>query len=86
MEVNSIKTNVTGMTYYVQIGKGSSVYSFDWAPDIAWASTVTTHYFDGQSPNAYWAVQFYATRIITTTPDYGAGATVSTATLRVYFS
>ena len=84
VEVYSIKTNVTGMTYYVQVGKGPTVASLDWAPNIEWASTVTTNYFNGQSPDDYWALQFYATRIITT-PDYGAGATVSTATLRVYF-
>ena len=85
VEVYSIKTNVTGMTYYVQVGKGSSVTNLSWAPDIEWASTVTTNYFNGQSPNNYWGLRFYATRIITG-PDYGAGATVSTATLRVYFS
>lgn len=84
VEVYSIKTNVPGMTYYVQVGKGSSANRLNWAPNITWASTVTTNYFNGQSPNDYWAVQFYATRIITG-PDYGAGATVSTATLRVYF-
>ena len=86
VEVQSYKTNVPGMTYYVQIGRGPSAYSFTWAPNILWASTVTTHYFDGLSPQAYWAVQFYVTRVITTTPDYGAGATVSNVTLRVYYA
>lgn len=84
VEVYSIKTNVPGMTYYVQVGRGLSAAVYDWAPNITWNSTVTTNYFNGQSPNAYWALRFYATRIITG-PDYGAGATVSTATLRVYF-
>ena len=85
VEVYSIKTNVPGMTYYVQIGKGSSTYSLTWAPNLPWASTVNTHYFDGVGPKDYWGLRFYATRIITP-PDYGAGATVSTATLRVYYA
>lgn len=84
VEVYSIRTSVTGMTYYVQVGKGENVNSLDWAPDLLWSSTVNTTYFNNQDPHGYWAVQFYATRIITS-PDYGAGATVSTATLRVYF-
>lgn len=86
VEVYSIKTNVTGMTYYVEIGKGSTVNNINWAPDIIWSSMVTTHYFDGQSPNDYWALRFYVTRLIPNPQyDFGAGATVSTATLKVYF-
>lgn len=86
VEVTSTKTNVPGMTYYVEIGKGSSVYNLNWAPDILWSSTVTCNYFNNQSVLDYWALQFYATRIITNYPDYGAGATVQTATLKVYFA
>lgn len=86
MEVSSIKTNVTGMTYYVQVGKGSTVNNFNWAPNMLWSSTVNTNYFNNQDPRGYWALSFYATRLITTTPDYGAGATVSSATLRVYYN
>lgn len=86
VEVTSVKTNVTGMTYYVQIGRGSSPYSISWAPNILWASTVNTHNFDGLSLNVYWALQFYVTRVIPNPRyDFGAGATVSTATLRVYY-
>lgn len=86
VEVSSIKTNVTGMTYYVQIGKGSTVNNFSWASNMLWSSTVNTNHFNNQDPRGYWALRFYATRRITTTPDYGAGATVSSATLRVYFN
>lgn len=84
VEVRSSRTNVVGMTYYVQVGKGDDVNNFDWAPNILWASTVTTDYFNDQDPNDYWALRFYATRVITGI-DYGAGATVSSVTLRVYF-
>lgn len=84
VEVKSSRTNVSGMTYYVEVGKGTSVNTISWAPDILWASTVETDYFNNEDPNDYWAVRFYATRILPAI-DYGAGATVSSVTLRVYF-
>lgn len=86
VEVSSIKTNVAGMTYYVRIGKGSDVRNINWAPNIIWASKVNTSYFNNQDPHDYWALSFYARRVITNPMyDYGAGATVRTATLRVYY-
>lgn len=84
VELSSQRTAVPGMTYYAQIGKGSTTTNFNWAPNISWASTVNTNYFNNQNPYDYWALRFYATRTITQ-PDYGAGATVSSAILRVYW-
>lgn len=46
VEVVSQRTAVAGMTYYVQIGKGTTVNNFNWAPNISWASTVNTTYFN----------------------------------------
>lgn len=84
VELSSQRTAVPGMIYYAQIGKGSTTTTFNWAPNISWASTVNTNYFNNQNPYDYWALRFYATRTITP-PDYGAGATVSSAILRVYW-
>lgn len=84
VELSSQRTAVPGMIYYAQIGKGSTTTNFNWAPNISWASTVNTNYFNNQNPYDYWALRFYATRTITQ-PDYGAGATVSSAILRVYW-
>lgn len=86
VEVSSFKTNVPGMTYYVKVGKGSDVRNINWAPNIMWKSKVDTSYFNNQNPHDYWALSFYAKRVITDPMhDYGAGATVKSATLRVYF-
>lgn len=85
VEVASSVTKVPGVTYYVEVGRGETANSIVWAPDISWASTVKTDHFNHKSPCAVWGVRFYATRIITG-PDYGAGATGSNVTLRVYFA
>jgi len=85
VEVASVRTNVAGMSYFVQIGRGPNVNSITYAPNIPWAATVSTNFFNTQDPSAIWALRFYATRVIVP-PDFGAGATVTSATLRVYYT
>ena len=82
--VTSTRTNVPGMTYYVCVGR-STPWGDDWAPNMLWNSTVSTSWFNGEDPWGYWALDFYVTRVITP-PDFGAGATVSSATLRIFYS
>lgn len=84
--VNSVRTSVPGMTYYVCIGRSTPDGDM-WAPEILWNTSVSTSRFNGQDPWGYWGLDFYATRVITNPAlDYGAGATVSSATLRIYYS
>jgi hypothetical protein len=85
VEVTSTKTNVQGMTHYVLIGKGNAANNITSVDGpLQWASTVTSTFFNGQHPAGYWALQFYATRIILP-PDNGAGITINSATMKVYW-
>jgi len=86
VEIQSSRTAVQGMTHFVQIGKGADPQNINYAPNIAWAATVNTSYFDGQHPAGYWVLRFYATRIIVDpVHDNGAGITITSATIRVYW-
>lgn len=81
--VSSSRTYVPGVTYYIAVGRATS-WGDDWCPDMLWSSTVSTSWFNGEHPFGIWAIELYATRVITY-PDYGAAATLSYATLKIYF-
>jgi hypothetical protein len=84
VEVSSVRTIVPGVTYYVQVGRGTTADNISYAPNILWNTTVSTDHFNNQPIKDYWALRFFVTRKITQ-PDFGAGATVASATLRIYF-
>ena len=81
--LTSTRTAVSGITYYIAIGKAGE----GWCPDMIWRSTVSTSHFNGTDPWGEWAFELYATRLIPN-PDYdfGAAATLTSSTLRVYYS
>ena len=83
--LTSQRTAVTGVTYYLAIGKAGTPFD-NWCPDMIWRSTVSTSHFNGEDPWGVWAFEMYATRLILDPRfDYGAGATLTSATLRVYY-
>ncbi|MCL1988736.1 MAG: hypothetical protein FWG64_12330 [Firmicutes bacterium] len=89
--LNSQRTNVPNVTYFIGIGRvtnnfASNLIVDNWAPDLLWSSTVQTNWFNGQDPYGVWAFDILATRIIPNPQiDFGAAATLNSATLRVNF-
>ena len=86
VEVYSVRTNVPGVAYYVDIGWVDRNNYINWIDAIPWSSTVSTTAFNGLDPYATWTFAFIATRVIPNPyQDYGAGATLSSVRLTVYY-
>lgn len=77
-----------GIICYVAVGRATPTGG-DWCPDMRVSptgGTVSTSYFNGQDPWGIWAIELYAIRFPPLpSPDYGAAATLSYATLRIYW-
>lgn len=84
----SLSTSTPGpITCYLAIGR-PTIPGGDWSPDMLLnpsGGTVSTSWFNNEDPWGEWYVELYAERIIWNFPDYGAAATLSYATLRVYW-
>ena len=87
--LSSQRTVVPNVTYFVGIHR---LFSGTWtngvigSVDLPWSATARTSDFNGQDPWGEWAIDFFATRIIPPfQQDFGAAATLRSATLRVYF-
>lgn len=80
--LTSTRTAVTGVSYFICIGRATPTGT-DWAPDLNWASTVSTNWYNNEDPWGIWGFFFYATRT-TNLGNIGA-ATLRSATLRVYY-
>jgi len=85
VEVSLTRINVAGVSYFVQVGKGSAANNITWTQAVESTSTVVFTQFNGQHPADIWALRFYATRTIVP-PDFGVTASILSATLRVYFN
>ena len=86
VSVTSQRTASAGVTYFIAVGRATQ-WGDVWSPDMLWSPTVNTSFFNNQDPYGVWAIELFATRVIPNPQfDFGAGATLRSATLRINFS